>query len=105
MYLSNWVEQANLVCESKFSLGLIGGSYFVGQIVATSLIPVGYLSDWLGRKWIFVCNTLITILGCMLIYVANSIEHICIGMLILGVSGPGRGIVAIVYADEFLTED
>ena len=84
---------------------MIGGSYFVGSIVATSLMPVGYLSDWLGRKWIFVCNTLITILGCIMIYVANSLEHIVIGMFILGVSGPGRGIVAIIYADEFLSNE
>jgi MFS family permease len=105
MYLSNWVEQANLICESKFDIGLIGGSYFVGQIIATSLIPIGYLSDWVGRKWIFICNTLITILGCMLLYVANSIEHICIGMFILGMSGPGRMIVCLVYADEFLNDD
>lgn len=84
---------------------MIGGTYFVGQIIATSLIPVGYLGDQLGRKWVFIVNTLITILGCVILYLAGSITHICIGMFVLGISGPGRAIVTIVYADEFLSNE
>ena len=101
-YITNWVEQANLTCESTTRIGMIGASFFVGIIVATSIIPVGYLSDLLGRKQIFICNVLLTILGCIWLYVANNVEHLWIGMLIVGMTTPGRMIVATAYADEFL---
>lgn len=103
-YIHNWVEQADLLCESSTRIGMIGASYFIGIIIATSIIPVGYLSDVFGRKSIFICNVVLTILSCIWLFVANNVEHLWIGMLISGMTVPGRMIVATAYADEFLDE-
>ena len=81
---------------------MIGACYFIGIIIATSIVPVGYLSDLVGRKQVFICNVLLTILGCTWLYIANDVEHLWIGMLILGMTSPGRMIVATALADEFL---
>ena len=42
-----------MLCESKQRISLIGALYFMGVIVASTIIPVGYLSDKFGRKAIY----------------------------------------------------
>jgi hypothetical protein len=36
-YLKNFIEDFNLVCETKFSIGLIGSTYFFGEAVGSFL--------------------------------------------------------------------
>lgn len=94
-----------MLCASKAQLGLFGASYFIGVIVATTLIPVGYLSDIYGRKWVFVASIAGVIVACIGLLLATKIEHLFVFLFMLGLSHPGRSIVAISYADEFLHKE
>ena len=84
---------------------MLGASYFVGIIVATALCPVGYLSDLYGRKWIFVMSITLAIIACIGLLLASQLVHLYLSMFLLGLTHPGRVIVALAYADEFLHLD
>jgi MFS family permease len=43
-----------MLCESKQRIGFLGACFFIGVLVASTVIPVGILSDIFGRKWIFI---------------------------------------------------
>lgn len=101
-YINNWVEQFDLICESKKRVGFIGACYFIGVIMATTLVPIGWLSDKYGRKWIFILSMLIEIIACYLLIIGSHIHVLYICITLLGMSHPGRNIVALTYADEFL---
>lgn len=60
-YLDNWVQKLDLLCESKERLGLLGSAYFVGILTAMIIIP--QLSDFYGRKNIFVITLTITLMS------------------------------------------
>jgi len=101
-YIDNWVGQYDLLCQSKQTLGFIGACYFIGVIIASSIIPVGLLSDTYGRKWIFIGSMLIEICGCYLLLIGRHIYILYTCMILLGTAHPGRCIVGLSYADEFL---
>jgi len=103
-YIENWTEQVNLICESKSRIGFLGASYFIGVIFATAIIPIGYLSDLYGRKWVFVFTNFSEIIACNGFIQATSLDQLYIYMFILGMGHPGRVIVAINYGYEFITE-
>lgn len=92
-----------MLCESKSRLGFIGACFFIGVIFASSICPVGYISDVLGRKKVFIGTMFTEIISCYIFMVATSLEQLYIGMFFMGLGHPGRFIVAIAYADEFLT--
>ena len=94
-----------MLCETKPRIGFLGASYFIGVIVASSLIPVGYISDQIGRKWVFVASTLLVIGACTGLYFSTALEQLYLCLFVLGLSHPGRCIVALSYADEFLNSD
>jgi MFS family permease len=104
-YIDNWVEQADLLCQDKQAIGFIGFFYFFGVIIAVTICPVGYLSDKLGRKWVFIGSMVIEIISCYILLTANTINKLYAGMLLMGMAHPGRNIVVINYADEFLATD
>lgn len=101
-YINNWVEQFDLLCESKQRVGFIGACYFIGVIIASSLVPIGWLSDNYGRKWIFILSMLVEVIGCNMLIMGSHIHVLYISVLLLGISHPGRNITALSYADEFL---
>ena len=49
-YIDNWVSpnKMNLLCESKFKIGLFGSCYFLGELIAFIVVPP--LADAYGRK-------------------------------------------------------
>ena len=51
-YIDNWVSpnKMNLLCESKFKIGLFGSCYFLGELIAFIIVPP--LADAFGRKLI-----------------------------------------------------
>ena len=53
-----------MLCESKQRIGFLGASYFIGVIIASSIVPVGYLSDVFGRKWVFISSIITMLIGC-----------------------------------------
>lgn len=69
--------------------------------MASTIIPVGLLSDLYGRKWIFVGTLVVLIIACVGFLYAKSIEELYVYMFLLGVSFPGRIIVGINFAQEF----
>lgn len=93
-----------MLCETKSRLGFLGACFFLGVITASSIIPVGYLSDRFGRKWVFVGTMVSEIISCYILLTATSLDYLYIGMFIMGTGHPGRFIVAVAYADEFLTQ-
>lgn len=101
-YINNWVEQFDLVCESKKRLGFIGACYFIGVIIASSFVPIGWLSDLYGRKWIFILSMIVEIVACYMLIIGSHIHVLYFCIMLLGVSHPGRNITALSYADEFL---
>jgi MFS family permease len=66
-YINNWVEQVDMLCESKSRIGFMGACFFIGVITASSVIPIGYLADIYGRKWVFVASMISEIISCYLL--------------------------------------
>jgi MFS family permease len=75
--------------------------YFIGILAASTIIPVGFLSDLFGRKWIFVITLIIVLVSVAGFIFARSIEELYIFMFLLGTTFPGRVIVGVNYAQEF----
>ena len=99
-YIENWVGQANMLCESKQRIGFLGACFFIGVLTASSIIPIGLLSDLYGRKWIFVATIVILIVSCVGFLFAKSLDELYVYMFLLGISFPGRIIVGINFAQE-----
>ena len=93
-----------MLCESKQRIGFLGACFFIGVLVASTIIPVGLLSDIYGRKWIFVGTLGVLIIACVGFLYARSLEELYVYMFLLGVSFPGRIIVGINFAQEFQKE-
>ena len=102
-YIDNWVEQTDMLCETKSRLGFLGACFFIGVICASSIVPVGFLSDKYGRKWVFVGTMFSEIISCYTLLTAKSLDMLYVGMFIMGLGHPGRFIVSLAYSDEFLT--
>lgn len=92
-----------MLCESKGRIGFLGASFFIGVIVATTIIPVGYLSDKIGRKITFLFTIFLLIVSQTGFLFANSLDQLYVFMFILGLSFPGRIIVSQNYSYEFCT--
>lgn len=93
-----------MLCENKSRLGFLGACFFIGVISASSICPVGFLSDKFGRKWVFVCTMISEIISCYILMTATSLDMLYLGMYVMGLGHPGRFIVSMAYADEFLTQ-
>jgi len=89
------------MCESKTRIGFLGACFFIGVIVASTIIPVGFLGDIVGRKWPFIATLVVLIIACTGFIFATSLDQLYIFMFLLGVSFPGRIIIGINYAFEF----
>ena len=92
-----------MLCESKSRLGFLVACFFIGVITASSLVPVGYLSDILGRKVMVIFTMITEIISGYILIVATSLDQLYLGMFFMGLGHPGRFIVCIAYADEFMT--
>ena len=90
-----------MLCESKTRIGFLGACFFIGVLVASTIIPVGFLSDIVGRRWPFIVTLVVLTISCIGFIFANSLEQLYIFMFLLGLTFPGRMIVGINYAYEF----
>jgi MFS family permease len=93
-----------MLCESKKRIGFLGACFFVGVLIASTIMPMGLLSDMFGRKWIFVGTLGILIVACLGFMFAHSLEELYVYMFLLGITFPGRMIVGINFAQEFQKE-
>lgn len=100
-YIENWSDHAIPLCETKVRKGLVGTCFFLGGITASTIIPVGYLSDHYGRRLIFQCSLLLVFFaGCGFLF-STSIEGLYASWFLLGLSYPGLTGVGIIYGQEF----
>lgn len=90
-----------MLCESKKRMGFLGACFFIGVLVASTVMPVGLLSDIFGRKWIFISTLGILLVSCLGFMFARSLEELYVYMFLLGITFPGRMIVGINFAQEF----
>lgn len=97
--LDNWVMQLDLVCESKFKIGMIGSSFFIGWTLTTILLPA--MADKYGRKWIFRLSTLTTGIAMVFLLISTELYLTVLMMFICGLATPGRISVGFVYGTEF----
>ena len=65
-----------MLCESKPRIGLIGASFFIGILVASTVVPVGFLADRYGRKWVFVITLLVLAIACIGFIFAKTIVYL-----------------------------
>lgn len=82
-----------MLCESKARIGFIGACFFIGVLVGSTIIPLGFLSDIVGRKWIFVGSIVVLTASCIGFLFASTIEELYIYMFLYGITFPGRLIV------------
>lgn len=94
-----------MLCESKARIGFLGACFFIGVLFASTVMPIGLLSDIYGRKWIFVGTLCILIAACIGFLTAKSLEELYVYMFMLGTTFPGRLIIGINYAQEFQREN
>lgn len=86
-------------------MGFLGALFFIGVLVASTIVPVGFLSDILGRKWLFIGTLVLLLVSTIGFLFATRLEDLYVAMFIFGLSFPGRIIVGQNYAYEFCTED
>ena len=68
------------------------------MLSASTIIPVGFLSDYFGRKWIFILSLVLLAICCTGFLIAKSLEELYLFMFIQGATFPGRIIVGVNYA-------
>lgn len=90
-----------MLCESKNRIGFLGATFFFGCLVASTILPIGLLSDIFGRKWMYVATLVVLVLASFGFIISTTLDELYIYMFLLGTTYPGRMIVAINYAYEF----
>jgi len=90
-----------MLCETKGRIGFLGACFFIGVLVASTILPVGILSDMVGRKWIYVATLAILVISSFGFIIATTLDELYVYMFLLGITYPGRMIVAVNYAYEF----
>lgn len=87
-----------MLCESKQRIGFLGACFFIGVLTASTIIPVGLLSDIYGRRYIFLATVTLLLISCVGFLLARSLDELYVYMFIMGLTFPGRIIVATNYA-------
>ena len=94
-----------MLCESKQRIGFLGACFFIGVLTASTIIPVGLLSDIYGRRYIFLATVTLLLGACIGFVLARSLDELYVYMFMMGLTFPGRIIVATNYAQEFLPQN
>lgn len=90
-----------MLCESKKRIGFLGACFFIGVIVSSTFVPLGYLSDLYGRKWVFAGTIIIIVISQLGFLAAKNLDELYFCMFLSGFSYPGRMIVGLNYVTEF----
>jgi len=96
------VEQLDLACISKFKLGFLGSTYFMGWTIASLIIP--RISDLTGRKWIFVSLMCLNFVSVLVSIFSKNIFLTYTCMFCLGIVAVGRWAIGYIMLLEFVTE-
>ena len=93
-----------MLCEPKKRIGFLGACFFIGVIISSTILPLGILSDYFGRKWVFVGTILLILIAQIGFLEAKNLDELYLCMFVSGMSYPGRIIVAQNYVNEFQEE-
>mmetsp|Transcript_15978 Transcript_15978/g.24777 ORF Transcript_15978/g.24777 Transcript_15978/m.24777 type:complete len:263 (-) Transcript_15978:889-1677(-) len=98
-YLDNWVEQYDLLCEPKWKIGLIGSVFYAG--VMLTIIPLPWLSDVYGRKYVVTLAYIVYILAVIGLMTSTELIWLYVFLFICGTTFGARVIAATNYILEF----
>ena len=85
------------VYTSKQRIGFLGACFFIGVLVASTIFPIGFLSDKFGRKWIYVGTLTLVGVSSFGFIIAKDLDQLYIYMFLFGLTFPGRFIVGMNY--------
>lgn len=77
--------------------------YFIGVVASVLFVPA--LSDWLGRKWIFIASLGLTTFGQAGLMWTNNLYEAYVYQFLVGLSFAGRCIVALNYFLEYFVRN
>jgi MFS family permease len=89
----------DLLCESKFKIGLFGSCYFLGEIIAFIIVPP--LADTYGRKLVVGISLAVSIFAQFGLLITHNIYEAYFYYFLLGLTFPGKIIVGYTYLLEF----
>lgn len=89
----------DLLCESKFKIGLFGSCYFLGEIIALVIVPP--LADAYGRKLVVAISMALSIVALFGLFITHNIYEAYFYYFLFGLSFPGKIIVGYTYLIEF----
>jgi len=58
-FVDNFVEKLDILCENKYTIGLIGSLYLIGVVASLFFVPL--LADKCGRKIPFTITILVSL--------------------------------------------
>jgi MFS family permease len=84
--------------ESKFLIGLMGSSFFLGWVISCIFLP--RLADIYGRKWfVFITQCVMASIFICFIFVKDVYSNIGL-FILLGTCNVGRSMVAFILMME-----
>jgi SP family facilitated glucose transporter-like MFS transporter 8 len=80
-------------------------SSLIGVGAAISCIPIGYLMNWIGRKWAMLVLVIPFLIGWALLIWAVNVAMMIAGRLLLGLAGGAFCISAPLYSAEIAEKE
>ena len=99
-YLDNWVNSLGLLCETHRRVGFLGSSYFLGMMVAMTFVPA--MGDYYGRKNSFIVSMFASCVAQLGLIYSTNLTHSTMLIFLLGISWPGKRVIGLNYALEFI---
>lgn len=99
----NWVESLRLTCMDEKVISMIGGSFFVGMVISSIVIP--RYSEIYGRQIsLFWCICVQSTAYCYIFY-SKDIYHTIMWFLIVGLCAGGRNFICLQYVSELVPQE
>jgi MFS family permease len=96
--LLNWITELKIFDESKFKLGLIGSSFFLGYFFGS--FSILRLPDIYGRKYPVIVSFVLVAICSMALYAAKSIGALYVCLFTAGFFQVLRVSTTYVYIIE-----
>lgn len=101
--ITNWITELDLVCISKFNLGIFGSLYFVGYVIgALTFVRLG---DTIGRKPVLLFGTTLFWITSVCTYFATNLYLMYFLTLMLGIFEMVRFSLAYLLMVELLPKE
>ena len=100
LYLDNWVEKLDLICEPHYRIGYIGSAFFAGLLVGLTFIPT--ISDKYGRRPVFNGCLIASVVFMLGLSFSNNLDFTLFCLVAMGVQWSCRFVVGLSYIDELI---